>query len=136
MVTMFKPKPQLMRSVAKPDNVSTKELAQARPVYIDGLPEGGGGGGASTTDAITIKGIPDDDELNGMQLNDFITELVDGLEAGTTSAITVSGIPDVAADGTPLNDLLTSYEETLHAIDTSVLDLLSRVDALEAAAEA
>lgn len=43
MVTMFKPKPQLMRSVAKPDNVSTKELAEARPVYIDGLPEGSSG---------------------------------------------------------------------------------------------
>lgn len=41
MVTMFKPKPQLLRAVDKPDNVSSQEIAKARPVYIDGLPEGG-----------------------------------------------------------------------------------------------
>ena len=41
MVTMFKPKPQFFRFVSKPANASTKELAEARPVYIDGLPEGG-----------------------------------------------------------------------------------------------
>ena len=78
MVTMFKPKPQLMRSVAKPDNVSTKELAEARPVYIDGLPEGGGGGGSSTTDAITLSGItgymPD-----GTPLNLYLTTIVEDI---------------------------------------------------------
>lgn len=43
MVTMFNPKPQLFRSVEKPANVSTQEIANARPVYIDGLPSGGSG---------------------------------------------------------------------------------------------
>ena len=37
MVTMFNPKPQLLRAVDKPDNVSSQEIAKARPVYIDGL---------------------------------------------------------------------------------------------------
>lgn len=41
MVTMFNPKPQLFRSVEKPANVSTQEIANARPVYIDGIGTGG-----------------------------------------------------------------------------------------------
>lgn len=36
-----KKKPQLLRAVAKPANVGSGEVAKARPVYIDGLPEGG-----------------------------------------------------------------------------------------------
>lgn len=75
MVTMFKPKPQLLRAVDKPDNVSTQEIAKARPVYIDGLPEGGGGGGSSTTDAITIEGISDV-IANGYLLNDYIRDVM------------------------------------------------------------
>lgn len=61
MVTMFNPKPQLMRSVAKPDNVSTKELAEARPVYIDGLPEGDSGPTA-VADVTGLQAILDDYE--------------------------------------------------------------------------
>lgn len=41
MVTMFNPKPQLLRAVDKPENVSSQEIAKARPVYIDGLADGG-----------------------------------------------------------------------------------------------
>lgn len=43
MVTMFNPKPQLLRAVDKPENVSSQEIAKGRPVYIDGLPEGSSG---------------------------------------------------------------------------------------------
>lgn len=62
MVTMFNPKPQLMRSVAKPDNVSTKELAEARPVYIDGLPEGGGSDPTAVADVTGLQAILSDFE--------------------------------------------------------------------------
>lgn len=44
-----KKKPQLLRAVAKPDNVGSGEVAKARPVYIDGLTEGGGAGGGGYT---------------------------------------------------------------------------------------
>lgn len=40
---MFNPKPQLLRAVDKPENVSSQEIAKAQPVYIDGLPEGDSG---------------------------------------------------------------------------------------------
>lgn len=50
MVSMFTPKPQLLRSVEKPDTVSSKEIAAARPVYIDGL-----AGGAATI--ATVEGL-------------------------------------------------------------------------------
>ena len=41
MVSLFKPKPQFFKYVDKPSDASTKELASARPIYIDGLPAGG-----------------------------------------------------------------------------------------------
>lgn len=80
MVTMFNPKPQLLRAVDKPDNVSSQEIAKARPVYIDGLPEGGGGG-SSTTDAITVEGLtveglPPGPWDDGMPLNELLSGLL------------------------------------------------------------
>lgn len=77
MVTMFKPKPQLLRAVDKPENVSSQEIAKARPVYIDGLPEGGGGG-SSTTDAITLTGFPAEAEVEGILLTDYLVNLGEG----------------------------------------------------------
>ena len=61
MVTMFKPKPQLFRLVEKPDNVSTKELAEARPVYMDGL-EAGGNTPVAVADVTGLQAILDDYE--------------------------------------------------------------------------
>lgn len=43
MVTMFQPKPQFFRYVDRPANASNTEIANARPVYIAELPEGGSG---------------------------------------------------------------------------------------------
>lgn len=60
MVTMFNPKPQLLRAVDKPDNVSSQEIAKARPVYIDGLPEGGNAGPISVADVTGLQAILDD----------------------------------------------------------------------------
>lgn len=101
MVTMFKPKPQLLRAVDKPENVSSQEIAKARPVYIDGLPEGGGDGGSSTTDAITIKDlaefVPD-----GTPLNDFLLQLA------TNVSDMSSGYANIFLD---LNQRLTALEE-------------------------
>lgn len=57
MVTMFNPKPQLLRAVDKPENVSSKEIAKARPVYIEGLPEGGA---TTIADVAGLQAILDD----------------------------------------------------------------------------
>lgn len=59
MVTMFNPKPQLLRAVDKPENVSSKEIAKARPVYIDGLPEGSSAP-VAIADVEGLQGILDD----------------------------------------------------------------------------
>ncbi len=40
MPTIGKPKPRLLKFVAKPTNVGNVELSKAEPVYIDGLPTG------------------------------------------------------------------------------------------------
>lgn len=37
MALLPAPDPQLFRAVAKPANLPASEVAQARPVYIDGL---------------------------------------------------------------------------------------------------
>lgn len=84
MVTMFKPKPQLLRAVDKPENVSSQEIAKARPVYIDGLPEGGGG--PITSDAITIEGTSNS-ELDGMLLSNLLAQLVLGFDMLTARVL-------------------------------------------------
>lgn len=38
---VFPVKPRLLKSVPKPTTVANSELAQAEPVYIDGLPAAG-----------------------------------------------------------------------------------------------
>lgn len=68
MVTMFNPKPQLLRAVDKPANVSSKEIASARPVYIDGLPEGGDSSPITIADVEGLQAIITD-------LTDRIVEL-------------------------------------------------------------
>ena len=42
MAQLPKPFPLVYRSVAKPERLPASTIARARPVYIDGLPEGGG----------------------------------------------------------------------------------------------
>lgn len=56
MVSMFNPKPQLFRAVDKPANVSSQEVAKARPVYIDGL----AGGSTTVADVAGLQAIIDD----------------------------------------------------------------------------
>ena len=41
MAQLPKPFPLVYRSVAKPERLPASTIARARPVYIDGLPEGG-----------------------------------------------------------------------------------------------
>lgn len=59
MVKRFELKPQLFRAVAKPDNVSTQEIAKARPVYIYGLPSDGDGGVTKPVEWDDVKAKPD-----------------------------------------------------------------------------
>lgn len=66
MPTLGKPKPRFLRFVSKPSNVGNKELSQAEPVYIDGLP------GASE-EPITIA------DVTGLQAK--ITELENRIAA-------------------------------------------------------
>lgn len=76
MALLPNPDPQFFKLVSKPENASDTDIAKARPVYIDGLPEGGGGGGGSSaTDEITVRGIQDDD-IEGMLLSDLLTEVL------------------------------------------------------------
>ena len=42
MVQLPKPFPRLFRAVPKPEGLGASAIAQAQPIYVDGLAEGGG----------------------------------------------------------------------------------------------
>lgn len=49
-MTGFQRLPKFFKLVGKPTNASTRDLENAQPIYIDGLPEGGGDPGVSQAD--------------------------------------------------------------------------------------
>ena len=52
MATLPGPKPQFLRYVPRPASVGNRELAQARPVFINDLP-----GGDSTAEIARLEGL-------------------------------------------------------------------------------
>ena len=52
MTTLPGPRPQFLRFVPRPANVGNRELAQARPVFIDNLQ-----GGDSTAEIARLEGL-------------------------------------------------------------------------------
>lgn len=78
-MTGYQRLPKFFKMVGKPANASTRDLENAQPIYIDGLPEGGGAGGTTLPEntsgerAVLVSAA--DGTLSWLKVSDLIQPL-------------------------------------------------------------